>query len=151
MRVAPASREFSSSSFRTEAGRSTTSPAAILLATCSESTWIRPMRKLHCSVFSAQNSENVFSGGALPQNHVLMFLNYPIHVRAFGFRFFQAGVLVFNNIKVPVQTAVLISDFHGLVLSVILKEIDGAGVGKLRLHYFFRCSDAIFRISVHPC
>src|SRR5579859_6460832 len=46
MRVAPASREFSSSSFSTEAGRSTTSPAAILLATCSESTWIRPMNRI---------------------------------------------------------------------------------------------------------
>ncbi len=43
MRVAPASIEFSISSLTTEAGRSTTSPAAILLATCSESTWIRPM------------------------------------------------------------------------------------------------------------
>src|SRR5437660_1592415 len=43
MRVEPASSEFSSSSFTTDAGRSTTSPAAILLATCSESRWIRPM------------------------------------------------------------------------------------------------------------
>src|SRR6185437_6998488 len=43
MRVAPASRAFSSSSFTTDAGRSTTSPAAILLATFSESTWMRPM------------------------------------------------------------------------------------------------------------
>src|SRR5262252_3156270 len=43
MRVAPASSEFSRSSLRTEAGRSTTSPAAILLATCSERRWIRPM------------------------------------------------------------------------------------------------------------
>ena len=33
MLVAPASSEFSSNSFTTEAGRSTTSPAAILLAT----------------------------------------------------------------------------------------------------------------------
>src|SRR5437763_14896063 len=46
MRVAPASSEFSSNSLSTEAGRSTTSPAAILLATCSESTWIRPMRRI---------------------------------------------------------------------------------------------------------
>src|SRR5262249_12061610 len=30
-------------SLRTDAGRSTTSPAAILLATCSERRWIRPM------------------------------------------------------------------------------------------------------------
>ena len=44
MRVAPASREFSSISLTTEAGRSTTSPAAIWLATVSESTWILPMR-----------------------------------------------------------------------------------------------------------
>src|SRR6266849_3082899 len=43
MRVEPASREFSSNSLATEAGRSTTSPAAILLATCSERTWILPM------------------------------------------------------------------------------------------------------------
>jgi hypothetical protein len=35
--VAPASSAFSSNSFTTDAGRSTTSPAAILLATCSES------------------------------------------------------------------------------------------------------------------
>src|SRR5262245_8087684 len=45
-RWVPASSEFSSSSFSTDAGRSTTSPAAILLATCSESTWIRPMAPL---------------------------------------------------------------------------------------------------------
>src|SRR5260370_21618595 len=43
MRVEPASSEFSSNSFTTEAGRSTTSPAAILLATVSERTWMRPM------------------------------------------------------------------------------------------------------------
>src|SRR5450755_1128924 len=43
MRVEPASRAFSSNSFTTEAGRSTTSPAAILLATCSGRTWMRPM------------------------------------------------------------------------------------------------------------
>src|ERR1700723_3484775 len=43
MRVEPASREFSRSSLTTEAGRSTTSPAAILLATDSERTWILPM------------------------------------------------------------------------------------------------------------
>src|SRR6266481_5352187 len=43
MRVAPASREFSSSSLSTDAGRSTTSPAAILLATCSGSTCMRPI------------------------------------------------------------------------------------------------------------
>ena len=35
MRVAPASSAFSISSFTTDAGRSTTSPAAILLATSS--------------------------------------------------------------------------------------------------------------------
>src|SRR5438105_14917035 len=44
IRRAPASSAFSSSSFTTEAGRSTTSPAAILLATCSGSTWILPMQ-----------------------------------------------------------------------------------------------------------
>ena len=38
---APASREFSTSSLTTLAGRSTTSPAAIWLATCSESKWTR--------------------------------------------------------------------------------------------------------------
>ena len=42
MRVAPASSEFSRSSLTTEAGRSTTSPAAIWLATWSESTRILP-------------------------------------------------------------------------------------------------------------
>ena len=45
MRVAPASREFSSISFTTAAGRSTTSPAAIWFATVSESTWILPMSR----------------------------------------------------------------------------------------------------------
>src|SRR3569833_1146548 len=43
MRVQPASRAFSSNSFTTDAGRSTTSPAAILLATASDRTWIRPI------------------------------------------------------------------------------------------------------------
>src|SRR3954453_6593166 len=41
--VAPASSEFSMSSFTTEAGRSTTSPAAILFATASERTRMRPI------------------------------------------------------------------------------------------------------------
>src|SRR5579863_9496861 len=40
---APASREFSRSSLTTEAGRSTTSPAAILLATWSGRIRMRPM------------------------------------------------------------------------------------------------------------
>src|SRR5215471_13837050 len=43
IRVAPASSEFSSISFTTDAGRSTTSPAAIWFATVSESTWILPI------------------------------------------------------------------------------------------------------------
>src|ERR1035438_9594133 len=43
MRRAPASSAFSNNSLTTEAGRSTTSPAAILLATFSERTWMRPM------------------------------------------------------------------------------------------------------------
>src|SRR5664279_1329447 len=43
MRRAPASNAFSNNSLTTEAGRSTTSPAAILLATFSERTWMRPM------------------------------------------------------------------------------------------------------------
>src|ERR1700761_7134757 len=41
--VAPASSEFSRSSLTTEAGRSTTSPAAILFAPLSERTRIRPI------------------------------------------------------------------------------------------------------------
>src|SRR5262249_21779458 len=41
--VAPASSEFSSNSLTTDAGRSTTSPAAILLATLSERMRIRPI------------------------------------------------------------------------------------------------------------
>src|SRR5579859_6636844 len=45
MRVAPASSAFSSSSLTTDAGRSTTSPAAIWLATWSERTRMRPMVK----------------------------------------------------------------------------------------------------------
>src|SRR5262249_23263183 len=39
MRVAPASRLFSTSSLTTDAGRSTTSPAAILLTTASGRRW----------------------------------------------------------------------------------------------------------------
>src|ERR1019366_3925122 len=46
--VAPASSEFSSSSLTTEAGRSTTSPAAIWLATWSGRMRMRPMKK-ECS------------------------------------------------------------------------------------------------------
>src|SRR3981189_148734 len=52
MRVDPASSEFSSISLTTDAGRSTTSPAAIWLATASESTWMRPMRRLGGSEWS---------------------------------------------------------------------------------------------------
>src|SRR4051812_2776766 len=54
MRRAPASSAFSSSSFTTDAGRSTTSPAAILLATCSGSTWMRPMGLVQLLVGSSQ-------------------------------------------------------------------------------------------------
>src|SRR6516162_627457 len=43
--VAPASSEFSRSSLTTLAGRSTTSPAAILLATLSERMRMRPISK----------------------------------------------------------------------------------------------------------
>src|SRR5579872_592046 len=50
MRVEPASSEFSRSSLTTDAGRSTTSPAAILLATDSERTWMRPMVGSKCQV-----------------------------------------------------------------------------------------------------
>src|SRR6185312_9580705 len=46
IRVAPASSEFSSSSFTTDAGRSTTSPAAIWFATWSERTRILPMLQI---------------------------------------------------------------------------------------------------------
>ncbi|MBV6514698.1 MAG: hypothetical protein HPKKFMNG_00327 [Planctomycetes bacterium] len=42
-REAPASRAFSSSSLTTLAGRSTTSPAAILLETSGKSSWMRPI------------------------------------------------------------------------------------------------------------
>ncbi|SPF32486.1 hypothetical protein SBA4_1160002 [Candidatus Sulfopaludibacter sp. SbA4] len=49
--VEPASSEFSSSSLTTEAGRSTTSPAAILLATWSGRMRMRPM-KLHYTLGS---------------------------------------------------------------------------------------------------
>ena len=44
IRPAPASSAFSSNSFTTDAGRSTTSPAAIWLATWSASTRMRPIR-----------------------------------------------------------------------------------------------------------
>src|SRR5712691_4392158 len=44
---APASREFSRSSLTTDAGRSTTSPAAILFATWSGRTRIRPIHLLY--------------------------------------------------------------------------------------------------------
>src|SRR5439155_1471419 len=46
-RVAPASSEFSRSSLTTEAGRSTTSPAAILFAIWSGRTRIRPIALLY--------------------------------------------------------------------------------------------------------
>ena len=46
MRLAPASSAFSSSSFTTEAGRSTTSPAAIWLATWSGRMRMRPISSL---------------------------------------------------------------------------------------------------------
>src|SRR5580658_6864094 len=49
MLVEPASSEFSSSSFTTDAGRSTTSPAAILFATWSERTRMRPTALLYWS------------------------------------------------------------------------------------------------------
>src|SRR5579862_983691 len=56
IRVAPASSAFSSISFTTDAGRSTTSPAAIWLATVSERTWMRPMGRNQLSVVSCQLS-----------------------------------------------------------------------------------------------
>src|SRR5208282_1323838 len=46
MRVEPASSAFSSNSFTTDAGRSTTSPAAIWLATLSGRTWILPIKSV---------------------------------------------------------------------------------------------------------
>src|SRR5437867_7964665 len=46
-RIAPASSEFSRSSLTTEAGRSTTSPAAILFATWSGRTRMRPIHLLY--------------------------------------------------------------------------------------------------------
>src|SRR5258705_1227341 len=52
MRVEPASSEFSRSSFTTDAGRSSTSPAAIWLATRSERTCILPMVSGWCYVVS---------------------------------------------------------------------------------------------------
>jgi len=45
MRVAEASMAFSTSSLMTDAGRSITSPAAILLATRPGSSWITPMMR----------------------------------------------------------------------------------------------------------
>ena len=42
-RDAPASTAFSTSSFTTDAGRSTTSPAAIWSATAASRTWMRPI------------------------------------------------------------------------------------------------------------
>src|SRR3954471_21147799 len=49
MRRAPASIEFSTNSFATDAGRSTTSPAAIWFATWSERTRIFDMGSLNAS------------------------------------------------------------------------------------------------------
>jgi len=48
-REAPASTAFSMSSFRTDAGRSTTSPAAIWFARCSSSARMIPMAALSYS------------------------------------------------------------------------------------------------------
>src|SRR3954465_1403072 len=47
MRRAPASSAFSTSSLTTEAGRSTTSPAAIWLARSEGNLWMRGMEKFH--------------------------------------------------------------------------------------------------------
>src|ERR1039458_8705282 len=62
MRVEPASSAFSSSSFTTDAGRSTTSPAAIWLATLSGRTWILPMSQW--SVASVTDSWLQRKGGS---------------------------------------------------------------------------------------
>ena len=65
-RVAPASSEFSSSSLTTDAGRSTTSPAAIWLATWSESMRMRPIPRLYCCQTSADyRMGTAFSASAL--------------------------------------------------------------------------------------
>src|SRR5215472_8022440 len=74
MRVAPASSEFSRSSLGTEAGRSTTSPAAILLATCSERRWIRAIRTVNHkgegeTLFSEISTEGGIAGIARHRRH----------------------------------------------------------------------------------
>ena len=62
IRVAPASSEFSSISFTTDAGLSTTSPAAIWLATASESMWMRPMGGSRFSVRRTSGQSRRSSG-----------------------------------------------------------------------------------------
>src|SRR6185437_4956774 len=67
MRQAPASREFSRSSLTTDAGRSTTSPAAIWLATWSDRIRIRPISAIRVtqpkwSVDSDQRSSSADVG-----------------------------------------------------------------------------------------
>src|ERR1700733_14614703 len=53
---APASRAFSSNSFTTEAGLSTTSPAAILFATASANMRMRDMNYLNVLNFNSHRS-----------------------------------------------------------------------------------------------
>src|SRR6266851_5330077 len=63
MVIAPASRAFSSSSFTTEAGRSTTSPAAILLATASGSMRMRDI-ETNISLFGENDFHSLLERGA---------------------------------------------------------------------------------------
>src|SRR5947208_446123 len=64
---APAASEFSRSSLTTDAGRSTTSPAAILFATWSGRTRMRPIDKEHYNVrrwlLVAQRHQWIDAGG----------------------------------------------------------------------------------------
>src|SRR5258708_7291897 len=62
MVIAPASRAFSSSSFTTEAGRSTTSPAAILLATASGSMRMRDI-ETNISLFGENDFHSLLERG----------------------------------------------------------------------------------------
>src|SRR5438094_3961736 len=81
-RVTPASSEFSRSSLRTEAGRSTTSPAAILFASWSGRTRIRPIYLqyrdsplLHELAGNAQQRQNITAVGHRLDHHVGLGIN----------------------------------------------------------------------------
>ena len=85
---APASSAFSSSSFTTEAGRSTTSPAAILFATCSEVCGSGSFRRVHHVCVPANKINSIYRVGPCEHfSHFLfVFLREAAHEAPYGKR-----------------------------------------------------------------